>query len=260
PYEQAATAATFIRNYTAGMHDAARVLIHPVAYLHNSTRSSIQTLTSADWDRDRKVFAGDAASEDDLVAALQFWLSASTPGRAAGRRLLEASYEQAPELLEVAGEILTDPGRYPMTEEQREAFDKVLHAVQEALSPTSDRNDAIIVITGGPGTGKTWIAMHLVGANAQAGRQVSYATNSSSLRSALAKRAREGLRLLDRPVDALITSARTYWDEKEWVTPRDVLIVDEAHRLTEYTVRTGHANARAVQHGSRNGGSRSCSS
>ncbi|MGY1858071.1 DNA/RNA helicase domain-containing protein [Modestobacter sp. SYSU DS0290] len=249
PYDQARDYAAFIRNYTEGMHDEDRVAIRPVAYLHNATEDSVRTLLSGDWQRERHVFTGDLAGETRFVDTLHSWFARGADHAAVGRVLLEARYHQAPALLEAASEILTDPANYPMTVEQGEVHAKVLHAVQQALSDSADRDRAIIVVNGGPGTGKTWIAMHLLGSNAQARRQVSYATNSSSLRQALSRRARRGLRMLDRPVDALITSARTYWNEQRWGRRErlDVLLVDEAHRIAEYTVRTGHANRRDIQ-------------
>lgn len=247
PYEQARNYAQFIRNYTDGLHDEQTVHVHSLAYLHNSTATSASSLLTADWQGDRRVFTGDGSGEQALVAQLQTWFQPVADHDAAARRLLEAGYRQAPALLEAAGRILTDPAHYPLSDEQQDIYAQILHAIEQALSPNADRSRAVIAVKGGPGTGKTWMAMHLLGANARAGRQVSYATNSASLRSALGKKAREGMRILGRPVDALITSARTYWDPARWTSPLDVLIVDEAHRIATYTVRTGHANAKAIQ-------------
>ncbi len=247
PFEQARDYATFIRNYTQGMHDEASVAFHPVAYLHNATRASAQTLLSADWEQGRNVFTGGLESESEFAAHLRSWLSPEGEHEKAGRRLVEAGYEQAPALLDAASVILTDPARYPMSADQGQVHAAVLHSIEQALSPAAERSRAVVVVNGGPGTGKTWIAMHLLGANARARRQVSYAAHSTSLRSALTRRARQGLRMLDQPVSALITSPRTYWSQEQWAAPLDVLIVDEAHRVTEFTVRTGHANPRALQ-------------
>jgi DUF2075 family protein len=241
PFEQARDYAAFIRNYTDGMHDEEQVLIHPVAYLHNATVDSVSTLLGDDQ---RHVFTGDEG-EARFVETLKSWFAAEGAHAAVARALLVARYRQAPALLDAASKILTNPENYPMSDEQGEIHAKVLHAIQEALSNSAKR--AVIVINGGPGTGKTWIAMHLLGSNAQAQRQISYATNSSSLRTALTQRARQGLRTFDRPVAALITSARKFWDEEQWRNPLDVLLIDEAHRITEYTVRNGHANGRALQ-------------
>lgn len=117
--------------------------------------------------------------------------------------------------------------------------------MQNGLSATARRSRSIIAVKGGPGSGKTWLAMHLLGVNARAKRQVSYATNSTSLVAALKKKARKELTSL--PVDGLVTSARTYHREEDWRDPLDVLVVDEANRLTEYTITGGHNNSRERQ-------------
>lgn len=162
-------------------------------------------------------------------------------------RLADAHYLQGPDLLNAAAEIFRDPHRYPLTDEQFRIFGRIQNAVSDSLNPSADRNQAVIVVKGGPGTGKTWIAMHLLGANAAAGRQVKYATNSGSLREALQRKADFRWLGEQRPTEELITSARTYWDHADWRYPLDLLVVDEAHRLEEYTVRKAQNNPRVLQ-------------
>ena len=247
PYEQAKDYARFIRNFTEGMHDENAVAILPVAYLHNCTSASARSLFAADWERERHVFVGDYESEEAFVLLLKESFASDREHAIAGRRLIEAKYQQGPGLLSAASELLTDPDNFPLTPEQREIFAKIQDRVHRALSPAADRGRAVIVVKGGPGTGKTWIAMHLVGANARAQRQIAYATNSSALRKALCRTARLGMQAIDRPVNALMTSARTYHSEDRWADPLDVMVVDEAHRIEKYTVTTGHSNPRQRQ-------------
>jgi hypothetical protein len=246
PYDQAAAYAQFIRNYTSGMHDEAEVTIEAAAFLHNATEASIETLRTAGQLRAAGTFSGDGVGRRRFRERLLDIFDATRSAGAAKDRLLDAHYEQGPALLEAAAAIFTDPDRYPLTDEQYRIFAEIQNAVSDAMDPSADRNQAVFVVKGGPGTGKTWIAMHLLGANAHARRQVTYATNSGSLREALQKSA-DFRSTFDTPAKELITSARTYWDSSRWRHPLDLLIVDEAHRLEEYTVRTGHANPRALQ-------------
>ncbi|XVU26105.1 DNA/RNA helicase domain-containing protein [Actinoplanes sp. CA-054009] len=246
PYEQAAAYAQFIRNYTSDMHDESEVTIEAAAFLHNATEASIETLRTAGQQYAAGTFSGDGVGRRRFRERLLGIFDATRSGGAAKDRLMDAHYEQGPALLEAAATIFTDPDRFPLTEEQYRIFAEIQNAVSDAMSPTADRNQAVFVVKGGPGTGKTWIAMHLLGANAHARRQVTYATNSGSLREALQKSANFRT-TFNMPAKELITSARTYWDSSRWRYPLDLLIVDEAHRLEQYTVRTGHANPRALQ-------------
>ncbi len=73
PYDQVANYSTFIRNYTAGMHDESKVLIHPVAYLHNATKSSIRSLFSADWHGERNVCAWRCHPRNGMISRRSAW-------------------------------------------------------------------------------------------------------------------------------------------------------------------------------------------
>ncbi|MGK5682203.1 DNA/RNA helicase domain-containing protein [Actinoplanes sp. URMC 104] len=246
PYDQAAAYAQFIRNYTSGMHDESEVTIEAAAFLHNATEASIETLRTAGHRRSTGTFSGDGVGRRRFSERLLEIFDADRSGTPVKDRLMDAHYEQGPALLEAAAAIFSDPARYPLTDDQYAIFAEIQNAVSDAMSVTADRNQAVFVVKGGPGTGKTWIAMHLLGANAHARRQVAYATNSGSLREALQKSA-DFRSTFDAPAKELITSARTYWDSSRWRHPLDLLIVDEAHRLEQYTVRTGHANPRTLQ-------------
>ncbi|MBU2668300.1 DUF2075 domain-containing protein [Actinoplanes bogorensis] len=247
PYDQAFAYAQFIRNYTSEMHDEDQVTIAAAAFLHNATEASIETLRTAGHHRSAGTFSGDSNGRRRFHERLLAHYDPAQDGLAAKDRLMEAHYQQGPALLEAAARIFSDPDRYPLTDEQHQIFAHIQSAVSDAMSVSADRNQAVIVVKGGPGTGKTWIAMHLLGANAHAHRQVTYATNSGSLRSALQKSADFRSTFDGRLANELITSARTYWDSDRWHHPLDLLIVDEAQRLEQYTVRRAQNNPRELQ-------------
>ncbi|GIG86098.1 DNA/RNA helicase domain-containing protein [Plantactinospora endophytica] len=247
PYRQARDYAWFVRNFTEGMHDEAGVRIEAAAYLHNANAGPISTLRTAGDEEGRGTFSGDGEGRNRFLQLLQKLFDASGDGRDAKDRLLEARYAQGPAVLEAAAQIFSDRSQYPLTDEQHGVFATIQNAVSDALNVTADRSHAVIVVKGGPGTGKTWIALHLLGANAHAGRQISYATNSSSLVQALKRSTNFRKTFGVGQANKLITSARTYWDKTRWVQPLDLLVVDEAHRLERYTVREVHNNRPEVQ-------------
>ncbi|GIF14913.1 DNA/RNA helicase domain-containing protein [Actinoplanes teichomyceticus] len=246
PYHQARDYSQFIRNFTDGMHDENEVAIAAAAYLHNATERSIETLRTAGLDEAEATFSGDPEGRRRFIAFLKAFFASDGTGAEAWEDLCWAPYRQGPSILEAATRIFTDRTVYPLTDEQRNAFSYIQKKVSDALDPQADREQAIIVVKGGPGTGKTWIAMHLLGANANAGRQVSYSTNSTALRNALQKGAGFNKHLGTEYAAKLITSARIY-DDFATRTKLDVLIVDEAQRLTEWNVPTGHQNRKDRQ-------------
>lgn len=243
PYQQAADYAAFIANYTEDFHpDAAQ--LSAAAFLHNANEDSIQALRAVGAEEGERTFSGDPTGRDRFVSFLKDSLD-PVDGTAVARDLLRARFLQSANILKIASRTFQDPDAFPLTPEQSALVDEIITITREVKSPTASRNSAIIVVNGAPGSGKTWICLHLIGRLANAEMQVAFATNSTSLRETLSKVARE--QSATRAIAGMITSARTYWKEERWTRPLDLLIVDEAQRISEFTVRSGHANPRHVQ-------------
>lgn len=243
PYRQAADYADFISNFTQGFdEDAARV--QACAFLHNADHAGVQSLRTAGSQEASRTFSGDAAGRDRFK---EFLTDALDPveGHSVARDLLRAKMLQSANILKVAATTFQDPTAFPLTPEQHGVVNEILDLIRDVKDPYSPRTSAIVVVDGRPGSGKTWICLHLLGRLAQSDHQAAFATNSTALRESLTRIARTNG--ATRAIAGMITSARSYWDHTRWSTPLDVLIVDEAQRISEYTIRTGFGNPRAVQ-------------
>ncbi|WP_313511675.1 DNA/RNA helicase domain-containing protein [Corynebacterium variabile] len=242
PVRQAYGYAQMVQHYIEGFHSE-EASVEAAAYLHNATTYSLQSLKSAgQWYADR-LFSGDAAGDAAFDAFLKDRFD-NINGRVVAEALENNDPRMSKDILEAAGEIFQNPGSFPLSEEQREVINDIQKKFTDALDPRNPRGKTIIVVNGKPGSGKTWICMNLLGKEASAGRQVAFATNSTSLRETLKKVANRSKET--KPVSAMITSARTYWKEEMWGS-RDLLIVDEAQRINEWTVRTGQRNRKDIQ-------------
>lgn len=242
PVRQAFGHAQMVQHYIEGFHPE-EASVEAAAYLHNATAHSLQSLKSAgQWYADR-LFSGDAAGDAAFDAFLKGRFD-NVNGRVVAEALENNDPRMSKDILESAGEIFQNPDAFPLSEEQREVVNDIQKKFNDALDPRSPRGKTIIVVNGKPGSGKTWICMNLLGKEATSGRQVSFATNSTSLRETLKKVANRSKET--KPVSAMITSARTYWKEEMWGS-RDLLIVDEAQRINEWTVRTGQRNRKDIQ-------------
>src|ERR1019366_7619468 len=104
------------------------------------------------------------------------------------------------------------------------AYQVVLRAVEHAKR--ADAKEAVL-ITGGPGTGKSVIAVALLGELAKRGYNVSHATGSRSFTVTLRQVA--GRRV--RRVKEVFRYTNNFMDADR--NSLDVLIVDEAHRIRE---------------------------
>lgn len=125
--------------------------------------------------------------------------------------------------------------------EQRPAAKKIFDLVEEAKKDPEKKNKYVFIVKGGPGTGKTMIALHVLSQLAKKYSQkeinIKYATRSTALKTTLKDR-------LKRITTNGVGAAKLICDSIFNIYPKidgvkdgfseseiDVLIVDEAHRI-----------------------------
>ena len=171
----------------------------------------------------------------DKAAMVDFLKSrlAARPGHASGDILLHSAVAPSKQLLKVAAAEIRDRPQFQLIGNQQLAVDLILHAVEHARAGNKKR---VIVVTGGPGSGKSAVALSVLGELARRGRTVVHATGSRSFTQTLRKVA--GHRA--KAVQAMFK----YFNQFMSADPNglDVLIMDEAHRIREtsadrYTTR-----------------------
>ena len=116
---------------------------------------------------------------------------------------------------------------FTLIDEQHVAYELVLGAVERARA---DDRKAVIVVAGGPGSGKSVIALSILGELARQGRSVLHATGSRSFTQTLRKYAGKGsprIRDMFKYFNSFMTAHRN---------GIDVLLCDEAHRVRETSV------------------------
>ena len=208
----------YLRDFTVYLNEEPNHL-SGVAYLHNATAYGVADLFSLPGDEDGRLFTGDRRQEfrDYLRSRL-------APESGAGPADLLSRSKIAPsrQLLAVAADEVRSREMFTLLDQQRDAYEHVLHAVDKARRSNVK---TAIVVSGGPGSGKSVIALSLLGELARQGRSVLHATGSRSFTQTLRKvagrrapRVRKMFRYFNQFVDA---------------EPNDLdcLILDEAHRL-----------------------------
>jgi DUF2075 family protein len=191
------------------------------AYLHNmrfDLGSEMFDRRHADLLALNPVFTGDQTT--NLAEYLQLHL-----GEGGGIPVLDTvlagKYRPHKKLLEHTARMIQGEPTYILLDEQRVAFNSVLARVAEA-SRTGEK--AVFLIRGGPGTGKSVIALNLVAELSRLGYATHHATGSraftENVRRAVGRRAGVQFKYFN--------SYRTHDPEV-----LDVLICDEAHRIRE---------------------------
>jgi uncharacterized protein len=217
PQQQVAQYVMYLRDFHP-LVDQHRLTIDGGAYLHNadSADARVMQLSFLSDLRDFPLFTLD--DRDHLVEFLRTRVGAGN-GMKVLRDYLSAPLRPSKKLLNhVALEIEGHP-MFHLLDEQLVAFELVQRAVRQSLS-TSQKT--VVIVSGGPGTGKSVIAARIVGAMASQGLNVSHATGSKSFTETMRKTV--GRRAA--PIFRYFNSFRSA-DADEL----DVLVCDEAHRI-----------------------------
>jgi hypothetical protein len=197
-----------------------------VAYLHNATEPErVAELSEYPMDTLGRLFTG--ATRGAFLDFLRRRLSADVPGGPFADALINSKVAPSIQLLKVAADEVRDREQFKLLGNQQLAVDLVLHDVEQARR--SDRK-RVIVVTGGPGSGKSVIALSLLGELARQGRSVLHATGSRSFTQTLrqvAGRRAPRVKSLFKYFNQFMAA------EKNGL---DVLILDEAHRIRETSV------------------------
>ncbi|MGB8652511.1 MAG: DUF2075 domain-containing protein, partial [Mycobacteriales bacterium] len=138
--------------------------------------------------------------------------------------LLSSKTAPSRQLLAVAAAEIQDREQFTLVDEQQVAYRLVLRAAERA--GRADHKQ-VIVVSGGPGSGKSVIALSLLGELSRQGRAVMHATGSKSFTQTMRKVAghrNTRVKGLFKYFNSFMASERN---------GLDVLICDEAHRIRE---------------------------
>lgn len=221
PSVQAEGYAEYLRDMHTGFH-AGGVEIAPCAWLHNMHPGAAGALRSdaftALLERVPLYLNNDA---DVLASMLQKNLG-SGGGVEIMDRVLASPYAPSRQLLDHTASMIKGETRYRLIDDQIVAYNAVLSLVRRAQK--DKREKAVVTVRGGPGTGKSVIALNLLGTLSARHARAEHATGSKAftenIRKVLGPRSRAQIRYFNNYGGAEPNSI-------------DVLLADEAHRIRE---------------------------
>lgn len=214
----------YLRDFTVVLAEHDRSLVG-AAYLHNATDRDVADLMRRPGSPHGRLFTGQRRSA--FVDFLTDHLDPGQPGAAAADALLASKIAPSRQLLTVAADEVQRREMFVLLDEQRDAYEHVLHAVGRARRLSTK---TAVVVSGGPGSGKSVIALSVMGELSRQGRTVVHATGSRSFTQTLRKVA--GHR------DTRVKGLFKYFNSFMAAEPNDLdcLILDEAHRMRETSV------------------------
>jgi DUF2075 family protein len=199
-------------------HDG--INLHSCAYLHNYNYYQDDVLFAPKFNT---ILTAAPVFTGDDVQQLSTYL-ANKLDRGDGERVLarieQSKYRPSKKLMDHVGNVIKGRSEYILLDEQQIVYDKVLACADRGFT---NKQKAAIIVKGGPGTGKSVIAINLMadllmdkGYNAQ------YATGSKAftetLRAVIGTRGSSQFKYFNSYMDAEANAV-------------DVLICDESHRI-----------------------------
>jgi uncharacterized protein len=200
-----------------GHEDAVR----GVAYLHNAVDLDVADLFDLATSERTRLF-----TKSRRGGFLEYLRDQFAPEHGAGAadRLLRSAVRPSKQLLKLAAAEIRDREQFTLLAEQRLAYEIVLHVVEKTR-----RSDAkeVTIVTGGPGSGKSVIALSLLGELYRQGYSALHATGSRSFTQTMRRHVGRGV----PRVKSLFKYFNSFMDARQ--NDIDVLICDEAHRIRE---------------------------
>ncbi|WP_061960526.1 DUF2075 domain-containing protein [Demequina flava] len=236
PSLQVGQYARYYRDFVKGLDDIPDALVG-AAYLHNANDSGVADLWSVAPSADGRMFTGQRRG--DFAEFLTSRLAPEDGARAADD-FLSSAIAPSKQLLKVAAAEIRDREQFVLLDEQKVAYELVMRAVETARQADTKE---VVIVTGGPGSGKSVIALSLLGELARQGRVALHATGSRSFTQTMRKVAGKG----SSSTQELFKYFNSFMDAEK--NGLEVLILDEAHRIretstTRYTPKAVREQAR----------------
>ncbi len=201
------------------------ISLKPACYLHNYKEDYVKELTDKRYDFYVKevplFYLHDAAKFGNYLKEH----IVKKPDPRLFEKIENGKLKPSKALQDAILPMLEGKQEFYMIDEQQVAYSYILDALEKALH--SDKKYTIVV-QGGPGTGKSVIAVTLLATLTSMGYSTAYVSKNSAPRDVYSKLLRDGKKKLSY-IQGLFRSSGSFINEKE--NSYDCLLVDEAHRL-----------------------------
>jgi hypothetical protein len=228
---------TYLEDTHTAFHEGETpIVLKSCAYLHNYFSAEDDVLFSEAFRpalERSPIYTGDDAGalKDFLVEQLE-----AGEGLEVLRRVEESRYRPSKKLMEHVAGVIRGKREYVLLDEQLVVFEKVLLCAREGFH---DRRKTVLIVRGGPGTGKSVIAINLMADLLRREFNTHYATGSKAFT--------ETLRQI---IGARGSAQFKYFNSYREAKPDeiDVLVCDESHRIratssNQYTPKDKRTNA-----------------
>jgi hypothetical protein len=208
-------------SHTAFHEGSDPIRLSACAYLHNYASPVGDPILAPKFEtalRDNPLF--DLDGSDQLSAYLTARLNGGG-GEAVLRRVENSKYRPSRKLMDHVAATIKGRSPWVLLDEQLVVFERIRSAVHSGLF---GRKKQVMIVRGGPGTGKSVIAINLLAELLRDGRNAHYATGSKAFTETLWNQ-----------IGSRSRTTFKYFNSYGKAAPNeiDILICDESHRIRE---------------------------
>jgi DUF2075 family protein len=223
PSYQAWSYAALLRGFNEAVHDP-RVALQPCAYLHNFRNSEVIRHPSYQAYLDRAPVFLHGEGE---IRRLREFIRTHVPRGDSGKLLNEIEngrIRPSRVLADSLAKMLKGQPEFVLVDDQKVVYENALQAARGA-SVTAKR---VLIVEGGPGTGKSVVAINLLSKLTSEGQLVKYISRNAAPRKVYESKLTGRFRATD--IRGFFGGPNFHDTEPNVF---DTLVVDEAHRLNE---------------------------
>lgn len=224
PSYQAWSYAAMIYDYNQNVQ-MGNIVLHPCAYMHNYRKSNPEKLEQnqyKEYVEDAPIFARGEVSK------LREFIKQSVKVGDDKQLLYDidnGKIKPSKSLQNSIKSMIEGNQEFIMLDEQKVVYEEIL---KTALKCMSDQKKRTVIVKGGPGTGKTVVAINLLAKLTNEGLFAQYTSKNSAPRNVYAKKLTGHKKT---SINNMFKGSGSYVDAEENIV--DVLICDEAHRLND---------------------------
>lgn len=222
PSYQAWSYAAMIYDYNQNVQ-MENIVLHPCAYMHNYRKSNPEKLEQnqyKEYVEEAPIFARGEVSK------LREFIKQSVKVGDDKQLLYDidnGKIKPSKSLQNSIKSMIEGNQEFIMLDEQKVVYEEIL---KTAIQCMSDQKKRTVIVKGGPGTGKTVVAINLLASLTNKGLFVQYTSKNSAPRNVYAKKLTGHKKT---SINNMFKGSGSYVDAEE--NSVDIIICDEAHRL-----------------------------
>lgn len=224
PSYQAWSYAQMISDYNQNVQESC-IMLHPCVYLHNYRKSTPEKLEQNQY----KEYVDEAPifARGEVSKLREFIKKSVKTGD--NKELLydidNGKIRPSKSLQDSIKNMIEGNQEFIMLDEQKVVYEEILSASKQCME---DHKKRTVIVRGGPGTGKTVVAINLLAKLTNEGQFVQYTSKNSAPRNVYSKKLTGHKK---SSINNMFKGSGTYVDCDSSII--DTILCDEAHRLNE---------------------------